>query len=554
MLFKGFKQPRYAPLVQCRERSRSVSMNSPSQEKLESYLGGRWLRGNTVETELVDPVNGALLATTAAQGLDLRAALEFARSRGQAGLRALSFAERGKLLGAIADVLITNRAGYEAVAIANSGNTKMDAAIDIDGGIGTLKYYARLGAGLGDARLLLDEKPIRLAKAENYQAIHLLVPRRGVAVHINAFNFPSWGLWEKAAVSLLAGVPMLAKPASATALLAHAMVRDVIAANILPEGVLSLLCGGAGNLLSHLTGDDVVAFTGSADTAARIRGDANVVARGVPVNIEADSINAAVLAPDVPPGSPAFDAFVREVVREMTVKAGQKCTAIRRVFVPAAQADAVSEALKAKLEAIIVGDPRRDDVRMGPVVTRGQQAAAFDGIRRLAGEAAIICGGPDAPKLDGIDASKSAFVSPTLLRVKDAAQAKAVHEVEIFGPAATIVPYRNEGEASSLIARGGGSLVASIFGEDVAALARLVGDIAPSHGRVLAVDPSIATVHTGHGIVMPQCNHGGPGRAGNGAELGGLYGLRFYHQRVAVQGSSELLTSLQSGTASLQGQ
>ncbi len=528
-------------------------MNAVSQEKLESYLSGRWQRGNAVETQLVDPVNGDILATTAAKGLDLKSALEFARRRGQAGLRALSFADRAKLLSAIADVLIANRPRYEAIAIANSGNTKADAAVDIDGAIGTLKYYARLGSGLGDAQGLLDEKPVRLSKAENYQAMHVLVPRRGVAIHINAFNFPSWGLWEKAAVSLLAGVPLLAKPASATAWLAHAMVRDVAAANILPEGALSLLCGSAGDLLSHLTGDDVIAFTGSADTAVHIRGDANVVARGVPINIEADSINAAVLTPDAQPGSPAFDAFVREIVREMTVKAGQKCTAIRRIFVPADRADAVSETLAAKLKDIVVGDPRREDVRMGPVVTRGQQAAVFDGIRRLAGEAIIVSGGATAPKLEGIDGAKSAFVSPTLLRVENPASAQAVHEVEIFGPAATIVPYRDDAEASSLIARGGGSLVASIFGDDLAALARLVMDIAPTHGRVLAVDPSIAGAHTGHGIVMPQCNHGGPGRAGNGAELGGLYGLRFYHQRVAVQGSNELLAALQPRMASLQG-
>jgi 3,4-dehydroadipyl-CoA semialdehyde dehydrogenase len=528
-------------------------MNSASPEKLESYLSARWVRGNAVESELVDPVTGEVLATTAARGLDLKAALEFARTRGQAGLGALSFAGRAKLLGAIADVLIANRARYEAIAIANSGNTRADAAIDIDGGIGTLKYYARLGATLGDARQLLDEKPIRLSKAENYQAVHLLVPRRGVAIHINAFNFPSWGLWEKAAVSLLSGVPFLTKPASSTALLAHAMVRDVVAANILPEGALSLLCGGAGDLLSHLTGEDMIAFTGSADTAARVRGHPNVAALGVPVNVEADSINAALLAPDAEPGSAAFDAFVREVVREMTVKAGQKCTAIRRVFVPAERADAATEALNAKLQSIVVGDPRREDVRMGPLISRAQQSAAFDGIRRLAQEATIVSGGPEAPKLDGIDGSKSAFVSPTLLRVKNGGEVKAVHEVEVFGPAATVISYRDEADASDLIARGGGSLVASIFGESTATLARLAGRIAPSHGRVLAVDPSIAAAHTGHGIVMPQCNHGGPGRAGNGGELGGLYGLRFYHQRVAIQGSSEMLGSLQASAASLNG-
>ena len=520
-------------------------------DHLESYLSGRWVRGEGVETRLVDPVRGDELATVSAKGLDLQGPLDDARKQGQGGLRSLSYAERGKLVGAIADVLTANRARYEDIAIANSGNTKVDAAIDIDGGIGTLKYYARLGAGLGDARMLLDEKPVRLAKAENYQAIHLMVPRRGVAIHINAFNFPSWGLWEKAAVSLLAGVPVLAKPASSTALLAHAMVKDVIAAKVLPDGALSLLCGGAGDLLDGLTSDDVIAFTGSADTARRVRGHAGVVAKSVPVNIEADSINAALLAPGSAPASAAFDAFVREVVREITVKAGQKCTAIRRIFVTADQADAVADALAAKLKGTKVGDPRQADTRMGPVVTRGQQAAAFDGIRRLASEAVIVCGGADAPELDGIDSNRSAFVAPTLLKLADAGAAGAVHEVEVFGPAATIVPYRDEADAVALVARGGGSLVASVYGEDQAFLARMVRAIGPSHGRLLMVDPSIASAHTGHGIVMPQCNHGGPGRAGAGEELGGLYGLRLYHQRLAVQGSSDLLASLETTAASL---
>src|SRR5262245_33778130 len=431
-------------------------------QTLESFLSGRWSRGEGVETTLVDPVTGEALATASARGLDLAGALSFARREGQGALRGLGYAARAKLVGAVADVLVANRAKYEGIAIANSGNTKADAAIDIDGGIGTLKYYARLGASLGDARALLDEKPVRLAKAENYQAIHLMVPRRGVAVHINAFNFPSWGLWEKAAVALLAGVPVFAKPASATALLAYEMVRDVIAAKVLPVGAISLPVGSAGELLAHLIGDDVVAFTGSADTAARVRGHPTVVTRSVAVNVEADSINAAVLAPDAGSGA-AFDAFVREVAREMTVKAGQKCTAIRRVFVPSAQAGAIAEALKAKLTATKVGDPRRDDTRMGPLVTRSQQAAAFDGIKQLAAEATVVCGGAEAPSLDGIARDKSAFVAPTLMQAKDPPSARAVHEVEVFGPAATIVSYRDEAEAAALIARGGGSLVASLY-------------------------------------------------------------------------------------------
>jgi 3,4-dehydroadipyl-CoA semialdehyde dehydrogenase len=515
-------------------------------QSLDSFVLGRWMRGEGVETSLVDPVSGDMIATASAKGLDLKRALAFARKQGQGALRAMSYAERAKLLGAIADTLASNRAKYEGIAIANSGNTKIDAAIDIDGGIGTLKYYARLGAGLGESRMLLDEKPVRLAKAENYQAIHLMVPRRGVAIHINAFNFPSWGLWEKAAVALLAGVPVLAKPASATALLACEMVRDVMAAKALPDGALSLLVGSAGDLLDHLIADDVIAFTGSAATAARVRGHRNVVGRNVPVNIEADSINAALLAPDAVGGGAAFDAFIREVVREMTVKAGQKCTAIRRIFVPADKAGDIAEALFAKLKNTRVGDPRNEETRMGPLVTRAQQAAAFEGIRQLASEADFVIGGAEPPELDGIDSSKAAFVAPTLLRVKDAKAADAVHEIEVFGPVATIVPYRDEKDAHALVARGGGSLVASIYGEDQSFLVRMVDGIGASHGRLLVVDPAIASAHTGHGIVMPQCNHGGPGRAGAGEELGGLYGLRFYHQRLAVQGSSDLLASLQA--------
>jgi 3,4-dehydroadipyl-CoA semialdehyde dehydrogenase len=519
-------------------------------ESLESYLGGTWSRGQGVETELVDPTNGTLLATTSARGLDLNVALDHARARGGAALRALGYAERAKLLGAVADVLIANRSRYEEIAIANSGNTKIDAAIDIDGGIGTLKYYARLGASLGDAKALLDDKPVRLAKAENFQAIHLLTPRHGVAVHINAFNFPSWGLWEKAACALLSGVPMLAKPASATALLSHQMVRDVIAAKVLPDGALSLLCGGIGDLLDHVGPEDSIAFTGSSETANRIRGHRNVLARGTLVNVEADSVNAALLAPGVAPATPAFDAFIKEVAREMTVKAGQKCTAIRRVLAPSERAAAVAEALSARLGKTTIGDPRSESTRMGPLVTRAQQAAALEGIGRLASEAAFVCGGASAPKLDGIDGTKSAFVAPTLLKLESADKARAVHDTEVFGPVATIIPYNNEQEAFALAARGGGSLVASVFGDDTVFLARAVHELGPSHGRILAVDPTIADAHTGHGIVMPQCHHGGPGRAGNGTELGGLFGLRFYHQRVAVQGSSDLLNTLQAKIAS----
>ncbi|HVV60202.1 MAG TPA: 3,4-dehydroadipyl-CoA semialdehyde dehydrogenase [Pseudolabrys sp.] len=520
-------------------------------EALESYLAGKWSRGQGTEAELIDPTRGDVLATASARGLDFKAALAFAREKGGSALRALNYAERAKMLGAVADVLAANRALYEEIAIANSGNTKADAAIDIDGGIGTLKYYARLGAPLGEAKALIDGKPARLTKAENYQAIHLLTPRHGVAVHINAFNFPSWGLWEKAACALLAGMPVLAKPASATCWLSHQMVRDVIAAKILPNGALSLLCGGIGDLLDHAGGEDVIAFTGSSDTAARIRSHRNVLARGTMVNVEADSLNAAVLGPGVAPATPAFDAFVKEVAREMTVKAGQKCTAIRRILVPAERAAAAAEAVSARLGKTAVGDPRNEATRMGPLVNRAQQAAALQGIESLTDEAIIVTGGAHAPRLEGIDNTKSSFVAPTLLKVSDASEAHAVHEIEVFGPVATIIPYKDEAEAFALADRGGGSLVASVFADDAAFLARAVSALGASNGRVLAVDSSIADGHSGHGIVMPQCHHGGPGRAGNGEELGGLNGLRLYHQRVAVQGSTGLLGALGATAAPL---
>jgi 3,4-dehydroadipyl-CoA semialdehyde dehydrogenase len=518
---------------------------------LQSYLAGSWKQGEGIETELKDPVTGSILATASAKGLDLGAALTHARERSGPLLQELSFGERAKLLGQIADVLAAKRSDYEQIAIANSGNTRRDAAIDIDGAIGTLKYYARQGAGLGEARVLLDQGPVRLAKEENFQAIHLLTPRRGVAMHINAFNFPSWGLWEKAAVALLAGIPVLAKPASSTALLANTMARDVIAAGVLPEGALSILCGSAGDLLAQLASEDVIAFTGSQETARRIRADHNVIERSIALNVEADSLNAAILGPDAAPSTPVFTAFVREVVREMTVKAGQKCTAIRRILVPSEFADAATQALVAELGSIAVGDPRRDDVRMGPLATKAQQEAVFTGIRALLFEAEIVCGSDQSPQLDGISQGKSAFASPTLLRVADANAARLVHEIEIFGPVATILPYANQDQLARLVRRGGGSLVASIFSADLDFLVRTAQRLSPDHGRILAVDPSISAIHTGHGIVMPQCNHGGPGRAGGGQELGGLEALRFYHQRVAIQGATVLLDRLRAKATSL---
>ena len=517
--------------------------------KLTNYVGGRWVEGTGEGAALIDPSTGTELARASTQGIDMKAALDHARNVGGPNLRKLTYEERAGLLGKIAETLGANRDKYFATGLANSGNTKIDAAIDIDGGIGTCGFYARAGAKLGPARTLRDGRFERLARDEAFQAIHLSVPIRGVAVHINAFNFPSWGLWEKAAVALLAGVPVLAKPATATCLLSPQMVWDVIEAGILPEGALSLICGSAGDLLDHLTGQDAVAFTGSAETARMLRGNANVLSAGARFNVEADSLNTSILGPDAGEGSAEFDLFVKEVAREMTQKAGQKCTAIRRALVPANAIDAVTEALAARLAKVTVGDPRNEDVRMGPIVNKTQQAAVLEAIGALAKEAKMVTG----DKLDpvGGDAEAGAFVAPTLLRCEDPGAARAVHQIEAFGPVSTLMAYKTPQEAFALAGRGGGSLAASVFTGDDGFAGAAVLELGAHHGRVLVVDESIGASSTGHGIVMPSCVHGGPGRAGGGEELGGLRGLRFYHQRFAVQGRLDRLQALADQAAEI---
>ena len=494
--------------------------------KLANYVSGEWVEGKGDGTSLIDPSTGEELARASSDGVDVAAALDFARTTGGPTLRALSYAERAAALRAVADVLGENRDKYFATAQANSGNTQIDAMIDIDGGIGTLKYFASIGKGLGDARAFKDGSLEHLGKDENFRATHISVPLTGVAVHINAFNFPSWGLWEKAAVSLLAGVPVLAKPATATALLSFDMVRDVVAAGVLPAGALSLICGNARNLLDHVTGFDAVAFTGSAETAQYLRATPAVIAGAPRFNVEADSLNTSLLGPDAGPGSAEFDLFVREVAREMTVKAGQKCTAIRRALVPSSTLDAVSEALAARLARTVVGNPRNETVTMGPIVNKAQQQSVLDGIDALATETVAVTGGTVDP-LDA-DAATASFVAPTLLRCDDPKGASAVHEVEVFGPVATLMPYDDAADAYRLAGLGGGSLAASVFtGDDDFAADAALG-LAPNHGRVLVVDESVGKSSTGHGIVMPMCVHGGPGRAGGGEELGGLRGFALF--------------------------
>ena len=516
---------------------------------LPNHLGGQWVTGSGAGTPLFDPVRGTELARASSAGLDLAAGFAFARKQGGAALRTLSYGERAGLLGDIVKVLQANRDAYYEIATANCGTTTKDSAIDIDGGIFTLGYYAKQGEALGSAHALLDGERIRMGKDPVFQTQHLLTPTRGVALFINAFNFPSWGLWEKAAPALLSGVPVIVKPATATAWLTQRMVQDVIDAGILPPGALSVVCGSSAGLMDQLQPFDVVSFTGSAETARIIRSHPAVAERSVRCNIEADSLNSALLDPAATPESEAFGLLVSEVVREMTVKSGQKCTAIRRVFVPRALFDAAAQAIGAKLAKTSVGNPRNETVRMGALVSQEQKASVIEGIAKLRLEAEVLFDGGGAALVDA-DAS-SACVAPVLLGSREPAKAKLLHEVEVFGPVATLMAYDNIEEAYELIRRGEGSLVCSVYSADPAFIAAASLELGSAHGRVHAISPDVAASHSGHGNVMPMSLHGGPGRAGGGEELGGLRALGFYHRRSAVQASSAALDVLAASAVAL---
>lgn len=517
--------------------------------QLQNYVCGQWVAGDGAGHPLIDPVNGAEIARASGKGLDLPAALDFARRVGNPALQVLTFEQRAGLLHSIADVLGDNREEYYRIAALNSGNTKVDAAFDIDGGIGTLKFYAGLGKRLGPARLLIENGFERLGKDEAFQAAHIRTPLTGCAVHINAFNFPSWGLWEKAAVALLSGLPVVAKPATLTALLSYQMVRDVVAADILPEGALSLICADGHMLVEALRPGDAMAFTGSAETAAKLRASPAVAGESVRFNAEADSLNAAVLGPDATPDTDEFQAFVREVVNEMVHKAGQKCTAIRRAFVPSALIENVQSALFEQLTDVVVGDPRSDGVTMGPLVNQDQVASAWKGIEDLHREAYIVFGGDEDYQVVDGDPAIGAFFPPTLLRCDKPNDANAVHEVEVFGPVSTLMPYRDVADVCELATAGRGSLVTSVFSSDDSFALEVGRTLAPWHGRLALMDGRVVKSSPGHGTVMPQCTHGGPGRAGGGEELGGLRGLTFYTQRTAIQGHSERLEKLKASAA-----
>ena len=514
---------------------------SESIQTLSSYLRGEWVRGEGPGSQLVNPATEEVLAETSTKGLDIAGALGHARDVGGANLRALTFAERGALIAKMSETIHAEREALIELAMANGGNTRGDAKFDLDGATGTLTAYAELGAELGDRKVIFDGEPVDVGRSSRLQGRHVRLPRHGVAVHIGAFNFPAWGWAEKAACALLAGMPVLTKPATATALVAWRTAQIVIEAEILPEGAFGLVCGSARDLFGSLGWQDVVAITGAGSTGLSIR--EQVLAQGVRVNVEADSLNAAVLVPDAK--DPAFHAFVRDVVRDMTQKTGQKCTAIRRAIVPEADLERVRDALGEQLGTIRYGDPKHDDVNMGPVATAAQKKDVFEGIAKLRTQAKLAWGDPDKVEALGVPAGKGFFVPPVLLEVEDALAATHVNDHEVFGPVATLMPYDGSVEAACAIVRAGqGGLVSSIYGDDRKFLEDAIVGMSPWLGRLVVTDSKVADKMPGPGTVLPSLLHGGPGRAGGGEELGGTRGLELYQQRTAVQGNGPLIGRL----------
>jgi 3,4-dehydroadipyl-CoA semialdehyde dehydrogenase len=511
---------------------------------LRNYVLGGWQEAKSGFADLVDPSTEEVVARASTQGVDFHAVLEHAREVGGPALRTMTFAERGQLLKNMSKALRDKRDELMEVSRINSGTTAADGSFDIDGATGTLHYYANLARGLGDLPLRAEGEGTQLGKSEAFWVQHVLVPRHGVALHVNAFNFPAWGFAEKAACALLGGMPVITKPATATALLTERCVDVLDQAGVLPPGSLQLLCGSVGFLLDKLGPQDVFAFTGSASTAKLLRSKENLTTTNTRVNLEADSLNAAVLGPDVSDG-PTFDLFVRDVVREITHKTGQKCTAVRRVFVPAALVDRAQEALVERLKKVVTGNPAHEGVTMGPLATAQQLEDALAGVRLLSARARLVAGTGKRANGAGSPSGKGYFLDPTLLRADDVGSAGAAHEHEVFAPVATVIPYDGSATAAARgVALGGGMLVTSIYSDDRSWLARFIAEGAATSGRLYIGSQGSAGEAPGSGSAFPAALHGGPGRAGGGGELGGMVGVRLYMQRVALQGSREMVESL----------
>jgi oxepin-CoA hydrolase/3-oxo-5,6-dehydrosuberyl-CoA semialdehyde dehydrogenase len=511
--------------------------------KLENYITGNWITGDGEGQSLYDAVTGEVVANATTKGLDFASILHYGREVGNPSLRRLSFHERGRMLKALAMYLMERKEKFYAVSY-HTGATKADSWIDIEGGIGNLFANASLRRKFPDLPYCTDGDPVGLSKGGNFMAHHLLVPKEGVAVHINAYNFPVWGMLEKCAVNWLAGVPAVVKPASITSYLTEAVAKEIIASGILPEGALQLICGSAGDLLDHVTAQDVVTFTGSKSTGLLLKSNKTILEESVPFNMEADSLNSIVLGNDVTPGQPEWDIFIKEVRKEITVKAGQKCTAVRRIFVPEHLLEDASIALGKALAQTTIGNPLNDKVRMGSLASTGQRDEVRQNIQKLLAASQIVYGSLDSVEVIDADAQKGAFFSPVLLQSNDPFRNEAVHEIECFGPVSTLMPYKDIGDAIALSKKGKGSLCCSIVTADNKIATEFVVGAATHHGRILVLNQDCAKESTGHGSPLPMLVHGGPGRAGGGEEMGGVRGVKHYMQRVAVQGSPTTITAI----------
>jgi oxepin-CoA hydrolase / 3-oxo-5,6-dehydrosuberyl-CoA semialdehyde dehydrogenase len=513
--------------------------------KLGNYITGKWIEGDGDGEQLYNAVNGEIIATATTKGLDFASILDYGRKTGSPALRKMTFQERGRMLKALALHLLQHKEKFYQLSY-KTGATRADSWVDIEGGIGNLFSNASLRRKLPDEIFALDGENIGLSKGGTFAAQHILLPKEGVAIHINAFNFPVWGMLEKIAVNLLAGVAAVVKPASITSFLTEAVVREIIASKILPEGALQLICGSAGNLLDHVTSQDVISFTGSASTGLMLKSNPNILRENVPFNLEADSLNCIVLGEDVTPEMPEWDIFIKEVRKEMTSKCGQKCTAIRRIFVPENKMEDVWKAISKSLAQTTIGNPENEKVRMGALAGQSQKKEVLEQVQKLLASSQILYGSLDSVELIDADNKKGAFMSPLLLKNEKPFASDEVHKVEAFGPVSTIMPYKNRDESIALSKLGKGSLCSSLVTTNEQIARNFVLGSGTFHGRILVLNRDCAKESTGHGSPLPMLIHGGPGRAGGGEEMGGLRGIKHYMQRVAVQGSPSMLTAITS--------
>ncbi len=511
--------------------------------QLQNYAYGEWIAGAGKSQDLYNAINGDIIASASSEGLDFAKMFDYARTIGGPKLRKMTFQQRGLMLKALAMYLLNRKEEFYLISWA-TGATRADSWVDIEGGIGNLFTYASLRRQFPDETFCYDGDAARLSKNNTFIGHHICVPREGVAVHINAFNFPVWGMLEKIAVNLLAGVPAIVKPATITSYLTEAVVKAIVESNILPEGALQLICGSARGILDHVTSQDVVTFTGSASTGRMLRAHPRINSESVPFNLEADSLNCCVLGTDVTPAMPEFDIFIKEVVREITTKAGQKCTAVRRIMVPANLVDEVRLAIQKRIATTIIGDPNVEGVRMGALAGKEQLIELKEKVELLSKTQKIIIGDFASFETKGADKNKGAFMPPIIFLNEKPFINTDCHDIEAFGPVSTIMPYTTIDEAIALSKLGKGSLVCSIITADSKIARMFTIGAASMHGRILVLNNECAKESTGHGSPMPMLVHGGPGRAGGGEEMGGKRGVMHYMQRTAIQGSPSMITDI----------